>query len=333
MLPPNWNRYTTDEGKEYFHNAVTNTTQWDRPEWPETTDLLSTETSTADVFTYQPTTAELEVAAKTVDTSGSGSTAVGSSTSAFDELMSLNAPSGSITAPAPGAAKGGVANGAGGAEQQGEAPAEAGLFPGSGWLLETAQKLFDVTTEDVVQRLQMAMVPFKEPASSVKEEFDNRPDFYGPFWIATTVVLFLAATGNFARLVQHGDHTTFRADYSLVSVAASMVYGSLVAVPAIARVCIFVAGEDVAHLNFARLICVCGYSLAPVIPASLLCLVPAAFLRWLFTFGALAISLFFLRQHLLSQFNFQTPWLKWTMLAGPCLLPTSVLLVYRVHFF
>ena len=34
-LPPGWTRYyTTDEGKQYFHNAATDTTQWDRPQPP-----------------------------------------------------------------------------------------------------------------------------------------------------------------------------------------------------------------------------------------------------------------------------------------------------------
>eukprot|EP00434_Breviolum_minutum_P035653 symbB.v1.2.031564.t1/scaffold3637.1/size52925/2 len=57
-LPPNWERYTTDEGKEYFHNAMTNKTQWERPSWDEA-PIPSHNTS--DVFTYNPTAADLEV--------------------------------------------------------------------------------------------------------------------------------------------------------------------------------------------------------------------------------------------------------------------------------
>ena len=50
-LPPNWTRYETDEGKEYFHNTVTNVTQWDRPGWSG---------STADTL-YNPTLADLDL--------------------------------------------------------------------------------------------------------------------------------------------------------------------------------------------------------------------------------------------------------------------------------
>eukprot|EP00435_Cladocopium_sp_Y103_P036122 s777_g9.t1 len=57
-LPPHWERYTTDDGKEYFHNVSTNKTQWERPSWDEA-PLSSLNTS--DVFTYKPSAADLEV--------------------------------------------------------------------------------------------------------------------------------------------------------------------------------------------------------------------------------------------------------------------------------
>ena len=31
MLPANWTKYTTEDGKDYYHNHVTNQTQWDFP--------------------------------------------------------------------------------------------------------------------------------------------------------------------------------------------------------------------------------------------------------------------------------------------------------------
>jgi WW domain len=34
MLPPNWTKYTTEDGKDYYHNHVTNQTQWDFPMQP-----------------------------------------------------------------------------------------------------------------------------------------------------------------------------------------------------------------------------------------------------------------------------------------------------------
>lgn len=55
-LPPNWTRYTTDDGKEYYHNSVTNVTQWDKPVWqPPAGGKASTTTDAV----YNPSLDEL----------------------------------------------------------------------------------------------------------------------------------------------------------------------------------------------------------------------------------------------------------------------------------
>merc|ERR1719158_922698 len=101
------------------------------------------------------------------------------------------------------------------------ATADDGGAAASGMLgsaLNYAQQLFDVSTDDVVKRLRLALVPYPLPDGQ-NNEFRTRPDFWGPFWVATTAVFFLAATGNFARLVEQGDSKKFKADYGLVSLA------------------------------------------------------------------------------------------------------------------
>jgi len=322
-LAPNWTRYTTDDGQEYFHNAVTNSTQWDRPVAPPEPSGMSLEAAAADVFTYQPTAQELEASSKVQP-------AVSPTLSFDNELVSLKeAPGGQIAAASP-EPRGGGSTGSGG-DTGGDATDKASGL--ASWALTQAQQVFDVSTDDIVQRLRLVMIPYPEPDGRAKEEFKQRPDFYGPFWIATTAVLFLAATGNFARLLASGDHASFKADYSLVSLASGMIYGSLLAVPLLARAAVFVSGESGSPVDFLQLCCVCGYSLAPVIPVSLLCIIPLGFLRWLLALAGLAVSLLFLRHHLLQDLNIDTPWLKYAMMAGPCALPIAVFLVYRLHFF
>eukprot|EP00438_Fugacium_kawagutii_P033802 Skav216918 [mRNA] locus=scaffold1838:73699:89113:- [translate_table: standard] len=53
------------------------------------------------------------------------------------------------------------------------------------------QQLFDVSSQDVLKRLKLALVPFQGQEDAAND-FRTRPDFYGPFWVATTAVLFLA---------------------------------------------------------------------------------------------------------------------------------------------
>mmetsp|Transcript_82546 Transcript_82546/g.267394 ORF Transcript_82546/g.267394 Transcript_82546/m.267394 type:complete len:365 (+) Transcript_82546:172-1266(+) len=356
-LPPNWTRYTTDEGKEYFHNGASNVTTWETPEWPSGEGLSALSSfSASEVFQYTPSASDLDTKA-TAPFSGPTAQALGSPGGhlAESELVSLTgAPSGRM-ASAPGAGAGGGSSASartvagagvdlfaglgglvgamGGGSAGSSADGEGGAGGPQGWLLNTAQRLFDVSTEDVVARLRLALIPYPAPSAAAKQELRDRPDFYGPFWVATTAVLFLAATGNFARLLAVGDHSSFKADYGLVSMAAGIIYGFLLAVPVIARTSLFFAGEEVASVDFRQMICVCGYSLAPAIPVSLLCLIPLESLRWLAVLAGLAISLLFVRHHLVSDISVNTAWLKWTLVVSPCIMPVAVFFLYRVHFF
>lgn len=373
-LPPNWSRYTTADGKEYFHNTVTNVTQWDAPQNPM--DLFSSapmsDATATDVFQYTPTAYDLTaapVAASAVEMQSVGDmggltfgglTSLGGGDgklAADNELVSLgSAPVGNMNAGGAGGGGGGggfggfgglgsmvggvVAAGAmaaaRGANNPSSADPEAAASGILASVLERAQLLFDVSTEDVVSRLKLVLVPY--PPQSVNDDaaqkLRSHPDFYGPFWLSTTAVLFLAATGNFARLVAVGDHKGFKADYTLVSMAAFMIYGCLLAMPVIARLALFATGEEVESIDIKQMICIWGYSLAPVIPASILCIVPVEAVRWVVVLLALVVSLLFLRVHIWNDFmSLKTVWLKYLMLGMPCVMQFLILAVYRMHFF
>jgi len=353
-LPQNWTRYTTEDGKVYYHNAVTNLTQWDRPA-PEAPPVAE------DVFQYTPTAKDLGVSPDPVPTSGDNTTSAladvfGASPlpvvagTTESELVNLrSAPSGRLgntewVGTGSGSGSGGVSLGgsmtssttsASTSSRQAveEAPGWAGGW--SAWLLTSAQRLFDISTDDVVRRLRLVLLPYPPPPpGSPSEDFRQKPDFYGPFWVATTAVLFLAATGNFARVVETADHRHFKADYSLIRLAAMMIYGCLIALPVLARISLFASGEEVSSINFQQLICLCGYALAPTIPVSILCLIPLDAVRWLVVLLGLGLSLFFLRAHLWVDLeDVKAPWLKWGMMIGPCVAQAVIFIVYRTHFF
>lgn len=54
---------------------------------------------------------------------------------------------------------------------------------------------------------------------------EGNPDLYGPFWIATTVVVILFLTGTISQYLakNHDDH--FAYDFKLLSGAAGLIYG------------------------------------------------------------------------------------------------------------
>jgi len=309
----------------------------------------------ADVFEYKPTATELEVTTSlaqqqqpmnshevgsrslsgfTEQPMFGGSATAGSSGSGGPRADifgtvggQLDGDSGGLSSPGVGIQLATAAAAAAGV------PTLAAADTWAGWLLSYGQQLFDVSTDDVVERLRLVLVPYpKPPGGGATQDIRMRPDFYGPFWVAATAVLFLAATGNFARLVEAG-HTNFKADYGLLSIAAAMIYGCLVAVPIVARVALFVSSEESANVDFRQLICVCGYALAPAIPISILCIVPFGFLRWLLVLVGLGASLHFLYEQLKDAYSVQTRWLKWTLVAAPCVGQAVTYFVYRWHFF
>lgn len=332
-MPPNWTRYTTEDGKEYFHNSVTNTTQWDKPEVPSMglETLTSFDTSGAsDVFQYRPTAADLELTEQrsSVAPMVAMSSEIQKQPSVESDTVSLTAaPGGRIDTGfgSFGSALGGVVS---------AATSEDG---GSTWalsMLSYAQQFFDVNTDDVVKRLKASLMPNPlEDSGEIHSDFREKPDFWGPFWIATTAVLFLAATGNFAGLIESESPRAFKADYSLVSVAAFMIYGLLIGVPLATRAAIYFSGEEVSSINIRQVICVYGYSLAPTLPVSLLCLIPVQAIRWLAVLAGLALSLFFIRAHLWADVAIEAPSLKWPLAAGLGAAQAVIFGVYRIKFF
>mmetsp|Transcript_12602 Transcript_12602/g.29588 ORF Transcript_12602/g.29588 Transcript_12602/m.29588 type:complete len:363 (+) Transcript_12602:71-1159(+) len=355
-LPPNWKRYVSPEGKEYFHNATLGLTQWDPPVGASgLTDSLSFHSGTSEVYEYKPTVSDLELHQRFSDAEGGKLVGMRSDSQMGPVEAAGKAPGGKIPttecetvsfSPAP--ASGGTAasssegfvNFSGGSSLMGgvlaaatamSADDGAGISGIAGSALTYAQQLFDVSSEDVIKRLRLALVPYPPQPNGSANEFRARPDFWGPFWIATTAVLFLAATGNFARLV--ATEADFKADYGLVSVAASMIYGFLVGVPLVTRVALYCSGHEAGTINFRQMICVYGYSLAPTIPVSILCLVPLDGMRWLAVLVGLGVSLFFIRENLLTDIAVEAPSLKWKMVVMFCVSQACIFGVYRVHFF
>lgn len=330
-LPPNWSKYTTDDGKEYYHNSVTNKTQWDTPTDDLGTKASSFHSSTSEVYQYRPDSTELELHDHVTDLEG-GRTVVIDPRSRADSRSGHEMLGGKVpTMDDRAVPSGRLGDGGFGGSGFGSG---AGEESGGSWgiltsALSTAQLLFDVTSDDVLRRLRMAVMPYPPQEC----DFRQRPDFWGPFWVAATAVLFFAATGNLATLLHVQDREEFKADYSLVSAAAAMIFGCLVGVPFVVRGALFCGGHEAGSINFKQLICVYGYSLTPSIPVSLICLIPLSVTRWLSVLAGLALSLLFLHSHLWTDIAIEVPSLKWKLMPLCIAAQATIFLVYRLHFF
>ena len=154
------------------------------------------------------------------------------------------------------------------------------------------QPYFDVDLEHVLQRLRCALLVVKQPP--FLQVIDGRPDAYGPFWVATTLIFAIAVTSHISSFVEFSSLQSvsgevFEYDFAVVTTCASVVYGYLLVVP-LAFWAAFKYQLGV-PLPLIHVLCVVGYSLAPYVPLAALCAVPA--LEWLALLLSCAASTLF----------------------------------------
>lgn len=89
------------------------------------------------------------------------------------------------------------------------------------WSIHYYAQFFDVDTNEVLRRCVAALYP----RSNFLDVLEGNADLYGPFWIATTVVVILFLTGTISQWLAHKDAGHFEYDFTLLSGAAGLIYG------------------------------------------------------------------------------------------------------------
>jgi hypothetical protein len=175
----------------------------------------------------------------------------------------------------------------------------------------------------VKERIRAAVMPFMVDS----EPFRISPDFWGPFWVSTTTVLFIGGCANFGHIVELGS-TAAKTDYSLAGYAASVVYGLLIGVPLLIRAAEYMLGSG--DVNYRQLICAYGYSFLVFIPVAILCTIPVGWLKTILFTLALAWSLAFLNSAVYQDLDRSNPKLR--LAAGAVLLGAQLTLVGFCRF-
>lgn len=81
------------------------------------------------------------------------------------------------------------------------------------WTLSFYAQFFDVDTSSVLQRCWAALYP----RANFLDVLEGNPDLYGPFWIATTVVLILFLGGTISDYWAREGRGAFAYDFTLLS--------------------------------------------------------------------------------------------------------------------
>jgi len=155
--------------------------------------------------------------------------------------------------------------------------------------VEFYQPYFNVSTNDVKERVKSSLNPLKPRFFELTQE---NPDLYGPIWIYTTLVLVLAAAGNFAQFMHPDSNKNASYNYDFVPIAATIIYGFGFVFPVLLTILLKVFGSNTS--SYVQTICCYGYSLFVFIPAFILAIIPVSILQWIVICLAIASSTLFL---------------------------------------
>ncbi|KAK3987805.1 Yip1-domain-containing protein [Cladorrhinum sp. PSN332] len=177
-------------------------------------------------------------------------------------------------------------------------PATAGSSSGTQptkkliWTLGFYAQFFDVDTSSVLARCWAALYP----RANFLDVLEGNPDLYGPFWIATTVVLILFLGGTISMYSANSGRGEFAYDFELLSGAAGLIYGYTFVIPVVLYLALKYFGSESA--NLLECWALYGYGNLIWIPVALISWSPIAILNWVFVGVGFGVSVAFLLRNL-----------------------------------
>ncbi|KAK3491681.1 hypothetical protein B0T13DRAFT_58861 [Neurospora crassa] len=160
------------------------------------------------------------------------------------------------------------------------------------WTLSFYAQFFDVDTSSVLQRCWAALYP----RANFLDVLEGNPDLYGPFWIATTVVLILFLGGTISDYLAQTGKEAFAYDFRLLSGAAGLIYGYTFVLPVALYLALRYFGSESA--NLLECWALYGYSNLIWIPVALISWSPITILNWVFVGVGFGVSVAFLLRNL-----------------------------------
>lgn len=156
------------------------------------------------------------------------------------------------------------------------------------WSIAFYQQFFDVDTDQILLRCRAALFP----RQNFLDVMEGNPDLYGPFWIATTVVVILFLTGTISAYLVSEGKGRFEYDFKLLSGAAGLIYGYTMVIPIGLWGVLKWFGSESA--NLMECLALYGYANLIWIPVALVSWSPLTALNYAFVAVGFALSAVFL---------------------------------------
>lgn len=147
-------------------------------------------------------------------------------------------------------------------------------------------------TAEVAKRCWAALYP----RANFLDALEGNPDLYGPFWIATSVVMILFLAGTINWKLAHASKGHYSYDFTLLSGAAGLIYGYTGVIPIGLWATLKWFGSESA--NLLECWALYGYANLVWIPVAIISWSPIDVLNWIFVGIGFALSALFLFRNL-----------------------------------
>ena len=187
------------------------------------------------------------------------------------------------------------------------------------------KKYFQITSKDFISRILLSIIPFNTKFYSAIE---NSPDFYGPFWIYTLIIVLISSCGSLTRTIQGKRDTNFFQEF--IPTAALLMYFIGFGVPIFLSLLSKIFG---AKINIANVICIYGYSYTIFLPIVIVCSIPNSLLQWVLLAYAIFSSTSLIIMSVAKSFGEVGKGKKLTIIIIICIFQIIVFFVLKLYFF
>ena len=169
------------------------------------------------------------------------------------------------------------------------------------------------------------------------QEYQKKPDLYGPFWILQTLVVVLTISGNLSRYLELPDKEKpkFEYNFNIVPIAMSVLFGIALGLPFAIRMVVNCFGDKESTVPLLHGVGIYSYSFSSFLLSSLLCgMIPVVWLQWiLIIYSALTSIIFLIGTYWADLSTTLNAKKRMAVVAGIVLTQISLLLIFKLYFF
>mmetsp|Transcript_37748 Transcript_37748/g.42753 ORF Transcript_37748/g.42753 Transcript_37748/m.42753 type:complete len:301 (+) Transcript_37748:60-962(+) len=186
---------------------------------------------------------------------------------------------------------------------------------------------FDLDSDELFRRMKLSLTPWK----ATRENFLNRQpvDMYGPFWIATTLIFSLTASGNLSAYFT-GENVDWSSESTKIVTAMMIIYSFISFCP---LVFYFMLRQAGANVKFTEMVCIYGYSLTVFIPVTVLSIINIELLRLGLLLLGTVVSVALVGKCYWNEISIRMPEKKWIAAGVGTGSHTILLLTCMFYFF